>query len=79
MSVGRMPAFHRPYFPLLFKVHFAPTPYAYRSSTAGSRTSRRHASPARVAVSRLEQILRAARDQRIAAICIEPIVQGAAG
>jgi adenosylmethionine-8-amino-7-oxononanoate transaminase len=25
MSIGRMPAFHRPYFPLLFKVHFART------------------------------------------------------
>ena len=30
MSVGRMPAFHKPYFPMLFKVHFAPTPYVYR-------------------------------------------------
>src|SRR5690242_7002673 len=30
MSIGRMPAFHRPYFPMLFKVHFAPTPYVYR-------------------------------------------------
>src|SRR5439155_5970962 len=26
MSIGRTAAFHRPYFPLLFKVHFAPTP-----------------------------------------------------
>src|SRR4029078_13398205 len=26
MSVGRVPAFHRAYFPLLFKVHYAPTP-----------------------------------------------------
>jgi adenosylmethionine-8-amino-7-oxononanoate aminotransferase len=30
MSVGRTTAFHRPYFPLLFKVHFAPTPFVYR-------------------------------------------------
>src|SRR6185312_1063559 len=30
MSIGRMPAFHRPYFPMLFKVQFAPTPYVYR-------------------------------------------------
>jgi lysine--8-amino-7-oxononanoate aminotransferase len=30
MSIGRMPAFHKPYLPLLFKVHFAPTPYVYR-------------------------------------------------
>lgn len=26
MSIGRMAGFHRPYWPLLFKVHFAPTP-----------------------------------------------------
>src|SRR5436189_190767 len=26
MSIGRMPAFHKPYLPLLFKVHFAPSP-----------------------------------------------------
>src|SRR2546423_7622242 len=33
MSVGRVPTFHKPYFPMLFKVHFAPTPYVYRSDT----------------------------------------------
>ena len=30
MSVGRTTAFHKPYFPMLFKVHYAPTPYVYR-------------------------------------------------
>ena len=30
MSVGRTTAFHRPYFPMLFKVHYAPTPFEYR-------------------------------------------------
>src|SRR4051812_35493938 len=30
MSIGRTAAFHRPYFPLLFKVHYAPTPFLYR-------------------------------------------------
>ena len=29
MSVGRTTAFHKPYFPMLFKVHFAPTPFPY--------------------------------------------------
>ena len=38
MSVGRVPAFHKPYFPMLFKVHYAPTPFVYRSDT---RTIRR--------------------------------------
>ena len=33
MCVGRMPAFHKPYFPMLFKVHFAPSPYVYRWRT----------------------------------------------
>src|SRR3954471_17457974 len=36
MSVGRTTAFHRPYFPLLFKVHFAPTPFEYRYEAAHS-------------------------------------------
>src|SRR5678815_1195861 len=34
MSIGRTTAFHRPYFPLLFKVHFAPTPFVYRYAHA---------------------------------------------
>jgi adenosylmethionine---8-amino-7-oxononanoate aminotransferase len=55
MSVGRMETFHRPYFPLLFKVHFAP-----------------------IALDAVEKIL-AERAGKIAAICIEPIVQGAGG
>src|SRR4051794_4775895 len=59
MSIGRMPAFHRPYFPMLFKVHFAPVP---------SESS----------LKQLEQLLRD-RASHIAAVCIEPIVQGAGG
>jgi adenosylmethionine-8-amino-7-oxononanoate aminotransferase len=55
MSIGRTPAFHRPYFPLLFKTHCAPSnPEA------------------------LERVL-IEHGPRIAAVCIEPIVQGAAG
>src|SRR5437763_5356639 len=34
MSVGRVEAFHKPYFPMLFKVHFAPSPYVYRYEIA---------------------------------------------
>jgi adenosylmethionine-8-amino-7-oxononanoate aminotransferase len=73
MSVGRTTAFHRPYFPLLFKVHFAPTPFVYRSEYPDD--------PQRVArecLAKLEEILRE-HGSRIAAVCIEPIVQGAAG
>jgi adenosylmethionine-8-amino-7-oxononanoate aminotransferase len=55
MSVGRMEAFHRPYFPMLFKVHFSP-----------------------LNLQTLEEILKKNAD-KIAAVCIEPIVQGAGG
>lgn len=56
MSIGRMPSFHRPYFPMLFKVHFA---QANSIETLKALLQQHHA--------------------RIAAICIEPIVQGAGG
>ena len=64
MAIGRTESFHKPYFPLLFKVHYAPTP----REEQGKRES----------LLRLEQILRD-NGSRMAAICIEPIVQGAAG
>jgi adenosylmethionine---8-amino-7-oxononanoate aminotransferase len=55
MSIGRTELFHRPYFPLLFKTHFAP-----------------------INAEALERLL-VEHSARIAAACIEPIVQGAAG
>ena len=66
MSVGRMPAFHQPYFPMLFKVHFAPSPNVYRGKTPAD------------CLWELERILDQ-HGKRIAAVCIEPIVQGAGG
>jgi adenosylmethionine-8-amino-7-oxononanoate aminotransferase len=60
ISVGRMEAFHRPYYPLLFPVHFAPSPARADS------------------LRELERVL-IERHDRIAAVCIEPIVQGAGG
>lgn len=62
MSIGRMPAFHKPYFPMLFKVHFVHSP----------------GTSSRQSLAELEAVLRE-RAGRIAAICIEPIVQGAGG
>lgn len=77
MSVGRTTAFHKPYFPLLFKAHFAPTPFVYRPPAGVPAGS----SPDQVrdfCLTELERILRE-HGQRLAAIAIEPIVQGAAG
>jgi adenosylmethionine-8-amino-7-oxononanoate aminotransferase len=73
MSVGRTDAFHRPYFPMLFKTHIAPTPFVYHSNTPHD--------PAAVSahcLAELETILQQ-HGPRIAAVCIEPIVQGAGG
>ncbi|HYO10070.1 MAG TPA: adenosylmethionine--8-amino-7-oxononanoate transaminase [Tepidisphaeraceae bacterium] len=82
MSVGRTAAFHRPYFPLLFKVHYAPTPFAYRwdpSATPGGGGGGGSAEEIKQAcLAELERVL-ATRSGAIAAVCIEPIVQGAAG
>ena len=63
MSVGRMPAFHKPYLPMLFDVHYAPTPLA------GS---------GEVSLNEVDRLLTRHRG-RIAGICVEPVVQGAGG
>src|SRR5688572_174121 len=73
MSIGRMPAFHKPYWPMLFKVHFAPTPHVYRSATPDDP-----AAVKRDCLHALEHLLRE-HGERVAAICIEPVVQGAGG
>jgi adenosylmethionine-8-amino-7-oxononanoate aminotransferase len=75
MSIGRTMAFHRPYLPMLFKVHFAPTPFVYHPPAGiepNPEAVRKHC------LSELERLLKE-NAPRIAAIAIEPIVQGAAG
>ncbi len=64
MSIGRSATFHKPYFPLLFKTHFAPTPHPQSTKDR--------------CLSALEKILQE-NSAHLAAVCIEPIVQGAAG
>ncbi|MCC6238805.1 MAG: adenosylmethionine--8-amino-7-oxononanoate transaminase [Phycisphaerales bacterium] len=76
MSVGRTTAFHRPYFPLLFQVHFAPTPFVYRFNGDGSAADAQQVRDA--CLNQMRQILQQ-HHQNIAAVCVEPIVQGAAG
>jgi adenosylmethionine-8-amino-7-oxononanoate aminotransferase len=86
MSVGRTSAFHRPYFPLLFKVHYAPTPFEYRwnatcdcdNDTCDRLGCQPDSDIKTQALACLERLLEQ-NHQRIAAVCIEPIVQGAAG
>ncbi|MGE5610197.1 MAG: adenosylmethionine--8-amino-7-oxononanoate transaminase [Bacillota bacterium] len=84
MSVGRTTAFHKPYFPLLFKVHYAPSPYVYRYAPAGVGGSGggepflSAEAVKRDALNALERILQA-HHRTIAAVVLEPIVQGAAG
>jgi len=77
ISVGRMEAFHRPYLPMLFPVHFAPTPFTYRwrSPSAAPLAPEEVKRQAIVALTDLLD----RHHTRVAAICIEPIVQGAGG
>ncbi len=74
MSVGRTDLFHRAYLPMLFKVHSAPTPFPYR----WPGTERTDAEVCAAALKALEKILYE-HSAGIAAVCIEPVVQGAAG
>jgi adenosylmethionine-8-amino-7-oxononanoate aminotransferase len=86
MSVGRTASFHRPYFPLLFKVHYAPTPFEYRwaptcdcnNETCDRLGCRPDSDIKTQSLACLERLLEQ-NHQRVAAVCIEPIVQGAAG
>jgi adenosylmethionine-8-amino-7-oxononanoate aminotransferase len=73
MSVGRTEAFHKPYFPMLFKTHFAPTPFVYHSDAPDEPDTIKNK-----CLLDLENILQQ-HGERIAAVCIEPIVQGAGG
>jgi adenosylmethionine-8-amino-7-oxononanoate aminotransferase len=74
MSVGMTTSFHKPYMPLLFKVHYAPAPIPSRAETAEDQPSL----ACDCALRAMEKILRE-HASRIAAICIEPHVMGAAG
>ncbi len=78
MSIGRMEAFHKPYFPMLFKVHFAPSPFVYRSAIKAPTPCERAEWVKQHCLGELEAILQQ-HGERIAAICIEPMVQGAGG
>ncbi|HEX8912179.1 MAG TPA: adenosylmethionine--8-amino-7-oxononanoate transaminase [Humisphaera sp.] len=78
MSIGRVPAFHKPYFPMLFKTHFAPSPYVYRFDVEAPGPAEAADLVKRYCAGALEAILQQ-HGPTIAAVCIEPMVQGAGG
>ena len=73
VSVGGIDLFHRIFRPLLFDVHHAPQPYCYRCPLGKALPS-----CAMACAGDVEAIF-AARPGRIAALVIEPIMQGADG
>src|SRR5512137_2659164 len=73
VSVGGIDLFHRIFKPLLFDVHHAPQPYCYRCPLGKALPS-----CAMACAGEVEDIL-AARPGKIAALVVEPLVQGADG
>jgi adenosylmethionine-8-amino-7-oxononanoate aminotransferase len=73
VSVGGIDLFHRIFKPLLFPVHQAPQPYCYRCPLSKSLPSCQMACADEV------EAVFAAHPGRIAALMIEPLVQGADG
>lgn len=73
VSLGRIELFHRIFDPLLFRVNRAPQPHCYRCPLGKDRRSCDMA-----CASAVEEIFTAKRG-RIAALVVEPLVQGADG
>jgi adenosylmethionine-8-amino-7-oxononanoate aminotransferase len=73
VSVGGIDLFHELYRPLLFSAHRAPSPYCYRCSLEQT-----HPSCGLACADEIESILKE-HHHEIAAMIIEPAVQGAAG
>ncbi|MDE1888771.1 MAG: adenosylmethionine--8-amino-7-oxononanoate transaminase [Planctomycetota bacterium] len=73
MSVGGIELFHGAFRPLYFKTHFAPSPYCYRCPQG-----KQPKNCSLACLDGLENILKENSD-RIAAMIMEPLVQGAGG
>src|SRR5512138_1279009 len=73
VSLGRIDLFHRVFDPLLFEVHRAPQPYCYRCPLGKAWPDCRMA-----CADGVERIFEA-RKGRIAALVVEPLMQGADG
>ena len=70
VSVGGIPLFHEIYHPLLIPTLEAPTPYCYRCEHSGDCQEQ--------CLARLVELV-AAHHQELAAVILEPVMQGAAG
>lgn len=73
VSVGGIQLFHEIYHPLLFETYSIPAPYVYRWRPAIDRNRVRDAS-----LEAMESLFKKSGD-KIAALVIEPLMQGAAG
>lgn len=73
VSVGGIDLFHRLFKPLLFDVHHAPQPYCYRCPLGKALPS-----CAMACAGEVERLLEARRG-KVAAVVVEPLVQGADG
>jgi adenosylmethionine---8-amino-7-oxononanoate aminotransferase len=73
VSVGGIDLFHRIFKPLLFDVHHAPQPYCYRCPLGKERETCGMA-----CADEVERIV-AAREGKVAALVLEPVMQGADG
>jgi adenosylmethionine-8-amino-7-oxononanoate aminotransferase len=77
VSVGGIDVFHSAFRPLLFEVLHAPSPYCYRCGLTGLTES----SPEKcglLCLEKMEDVLKNHKDE-IAAVVLEPMVQGAGG
>jgi adenosylmethionine-8-amino-7-oxononanoate aminotransferase len=73
VSVGGVELFHKMFRPLLFAAHFAPPAYCYRCELGKTPDTCGIA-----CVETVDEILRR-REGRVAAVVVEPLVQGAGG
>jgi len=77
VSVGGIPLFHEIYRPLLFESHEVPAPYVYRwCSRNGREVSRKQV--LEESLGHMESLFKK-RHSEIAALVMEPLMQGAAG
>jgi adenosylmethionine-8-amino-7-oxononanoate transaminase len=71
VSVGGIELFHYIFRPMLFDVNFVPSPFPYRFPGSSEECKQN-------SLNKIEEILKK-ESQRISAIIVEPLVQGAAG